>query len=166
VVEDIPDSLDTGKSASNRNPASGNTASNNKPVVENIPDSLNTRKPRVEPSSGNSSSSSGNSSNSGGDSGQGTNQPGGGPCTADERALFAKMTGTWQTSYGPVTFSGLCENVTGYWMQGQWGGRVRNDATDERGEIKGGRGERQDAHRPIFPVLEQQERKRLLQPVG
>ena len=63
------------------------------------------------------------------------------------------MISTWQASYGPVTFSGSCENVTGYWMQGQWGGRVRNDATDERGEIKGGRVKGKTLTRQFFQGL-------------
>ena len=45
------------------------------------------------------------------------------------------MTGTWEASYGKVTFSGSCENVTGHWLQGEWGER----GTSLRGEISGGR---------------------------
>jgi hypothetical protein len=45
------------------------------------------------------------------------------------------MSGTWEASYGQVTFSGSCENVTGFWLQGAYGDR----GTSQRGDIKGGR---------------------------
>lgn len=57
------------------------------------------------------------------------------PCNAAERAVFAKMTGSWEASYGQVTFSGSCENVTGFWLQGAYGDR----GTSQRGDNKGGR---------------------------
>ncbi|MEK7724401.1 MAG: PAN domain-containing protein [Acidobacteriota bacterium] len=62
-----------------------------------------------------------------------------GSCNESERALWTKISGTWKASYGNVTFSGSCENITGSWMQGTWGHPLRNDGTDQRGEITGGR---------------------------
>lgn len=62
-----------------------------------------------------------------------------GSCNESERALWEKISGSWKASYGNVTFSGSCENVTGFWMQGTWGHPLRNDGTDQRGEITGGR---------------------------
>lgn len=62
-----------------------------------------------------------------------------GSCNASERALWAKISGTWKARYGHVTFSGSCDSVTGFWMQGTYGHPLRNDGTDQRGEITGGR---------------------------
>lgn len=62
-----------------------------------------------------------------------------GSCNESEQALWAKISGTWKASYGNVTFSGSCENVKGFWMQGTWGHPLRNDGTDQRGEITDGR---------------------------
>lgn len=60
-------------------------------------------------------------------------------CNGADSALHAKIIGTWKGSLGPVTFSGPCENVSGFWMQGEWGDPVRNNGTDERGVISRGR---------------------------
>lgn len=60
-------------------------------------------------------------------------------CDAKERDVWARISGTWEARYGNVTLSGSCESVKGFWMQGTWGHRVRNDGTDQRGEITGGR---------------------------
>lgn len=63
----------------------------------------------------------------------------GGTCTASDQALWAKISGTWQAKYGYVTFSGSCENITGFWMQGTWSHPLRKDGTDQRGEISDGK---------------------------
>jgi len=61
--------------------------------------------------------------------------PGVTPCNPSERAAWAKMLGTWDAPYGDITFSGSCEEVSGFWRQGPYGDK----GTSQRGEITGGR---------------------------
>jgi hypothetical protein len=59
------------------------------------------------------------------------------PCDAQERAMWARISGAWQATYGPVTFAGSCENVSGFWQQGDFpdpGAKLT-----QRGIIKNGR---------------------------
>lgn len=65
--------------------------------------------------------------------------PGPGSCNAAEYALWNRIVGKWEASYGAVTFEGTCDNVYGFWKQGAYGdkgdkhtgkislGRVRGD---------------------------------------
>lgn len=57
----------------------------------------------------------------------GTTQPAGSKRSCDP-AILNLILGTWQSEWGPVTLSGSCDRITGYWVQ----------SPSARGEITGG----------------------------
>lgn len=50
------------------------------------------------------------------------------PTRSCDPAIFNLIPGTWQSEWGPVTLSGSCDRITGYWVQD----------SSARGEITGG----------------------------
>lgn len=67
--------------------------------------------------------------------GGGTGTPKSESCDAKEQAVWAKISGTWQSDWGDVGFTGSCENVSGYWFQGPYNSR----GNEHRGVIRKGR---------------------------
>lgn len=67
-----------------------------------------------------------------------TNQqtpPGERPCTADERAAFAKLTGSWKAYPMSISIGGSCEQTTGTYQVAEWCGDVNGP---DRSEIYSG----------------------------